>query len=210
MFMNKRCAGIRVAWLAFAAASFSSVVIGGCGGARSPAASPRPAADAPMLAEDRADDAEVSSAVAQTPADALEAFERAAQRLVALSGGRLFATAAGATTVAGGADAASPASPAPEPRAENAAGEVKTDTDEAPSDATAKHAAREKSKRRAVGVCTRACEAFASMQRSAVRLCTLAGETEPLCIDVRGRLEAARARIYAHCPTCEAAQPVDE
>jgi hypothetical protein len=54
--------------------------------------------------------------------------------------------------------------------------------------------------------CTNACRALASMQRSAARLCDLAGSEDARCSDVSARVERAQARVRQACPACEAAR----
>ncbi len=52
--------------------------------------------------------------------------------------------------------------------------------------------------------CARACRALASMQRSADRLCSLAGEADQRCANVRDRLRAARRLVRQLCTDCRA------
>ena len=52
--------------------------------------------------------------------------------------------------------------------------------------------------------CSRACRALASMQRSADRLCSLAGEDDPQCENVRHRVRAARRLVRQWCSDCSA------
>jgi len=58
--------------------------------------------------------------------------------------------------------------------------------------------------------CLSACQALASMQRSASRLCELTGEDDPRCGDVRDRVEQARQLVVDACPSCIVAQSIDE
>jgi hypothetical protein len=52
--------------------------------------------------------------------------------------------------------------------------------------------------------CDRACRALASMQRSADRLCSLAGESDQRCDNVRHRVRAARHLVRQLCSDCSA------
>jgi MYXO-CTERM domain-containing protein len=51
--------------------------------------------------------------------------------------------------------------------------------------------------------CNAACEAIASMKRAAERICDL--EPGPRCDTARAKVEEARKKVRAACPTCEAA-----
>lgn len=55
--------------------------------------------------------------------------------------------------------------------------------------------------------CTTACKALASMRRSAERVCSMTGDEDPRCENLRERVERARTRVYANCPSCVAAKP---
>ena len=50
--------------------------------------------------------------------------------------------------------------------------------------------------------CERACRALASMDRSAERLCELAGEDDSRCASVRQRVRAAGDLVASACPGC--------
>jgi hypothetical protein len=52
--------------------------------------------------------------------------------------------------------------------------------------------------------CATACRAFASMERAAGHLCSLAGEDDPRCSGARDRLRGAATRLKNACPACEA------
>ncbi len=54
--------------------------------------------------------------------------------------------------------------------------------------------------------CQVACRALESMQRSAERLCELAGPEAPRCRAVEKRVERARRMVERVCPDCEAAR----
>jgi MYXO-CTERM domain-containing protein len=56
--------------------------------------------------------------------------------------------------------------------------------------------------------CVAACEALASMQRAADRLCEL--EPGPRCEDARADVDAARDRVSRACPDCVAARAKEE
>ncbi|MEZ4229936.1 MAG: hypothetical protein R3B89_12240 [Polyangiaceae bacterium] len=47
------------------------------------------------------------------------------------------------------------------------------------------------------GRCTRACQAFASLQRAADGICRLAGDTDQRCTKARGRVKEHAARLQA-------------
>jgi hypothetical protein len=55
--------------------------------------------------------------------------------------------------------------------------------------------------------CQLACNALASMQRSAGRLCELTGQDDPRCENVLQRVEVARQLVHAACPACATAAP---
>lgn len=52
--------------------------------------------------------------------------------------------------------------------------------------------------------CALACRALASMERATDHLCGLAGDADERCTGARGRVERARERVAASCPTCVA------
>lgn len=52
-------------------------------------------------------------------------------------------------------------------------------------------------------VCEGACRAYSSMQRSASRLCDLAGNDDPRCVNAKERLGRARERVQSACPMCD-------
>lgn len=52
--------------------------------------------------------------------------------------------------------------------------------------------------------CFIACSALGSMQRSAERVCSLAGEDDTRCVGARDRVASATARVSAACPACPA------
>ena len=51
--------------------------------------------------------------------------------------------------------------------------------------------------------CEMACRALASMERSADRLCSLAGDQDSRCTNVRHRVRAARRLVRLWCPDCQ-------
>jgi len=51
--------------------------------------------------------------------------------------------------------------------------------------------------------CVLACRALESMERSAERLCSLAGEQDQRCATVRDRVLAARRLVRQWCPDCQ-------
>ncbi len=53
------------------------------------------------------------------------------------------------------------------------------------------------------GRCVMACRALESMERSAERLCSLAGEQDQRCAHVRQRVIAARRLVRQWCPDCQ-------
>ena len=50
--------------------------------------------------------------------------------------------------------------------------------------------------------CATACSALASMERSTMHLCSLAGEGDQRCEDARARVKSATGRVRASCPVC--------
>jgi len=177
-----------------------SLVVTGCGGTQHRAA--EPSAPTSSVAEDdelrAAGDAAPSSADSSaepsTAQGALEAFERAAGRFASLSRG--WGPSGGGATANGDVDGAKD----PAPSVPSAA------QDQAQSEAKASEKKSRTRAEREGQMCTRACEAFASMKRSAARLCTLVGEAGDTCQSVRERLGSARERVRASCPACEAAR----
>lgn len=57
-------------------------------------------------------------------------------------------------------------------------------------------------RREATDRCERACQALASMRRSAERLCELTGEADERCASVRQRLENAADLVRRSCSSC--------
>lgn len=57
-------------------------------------------------------------------------------------------------------------------------------------------------RREGVDRCSRACRALASMERSADRLCELAGDGDGRCRSAKQRVEAARDLVTRSCPAC--------
>jgi hypothetical protein len=74
----------------------------------------------------------------------------------------------------------------------------RTDDDDSPGVA----AGRGEAERLGTDRCTRACRALASMERSAERLCALAGDGDHRCRSAQERLEAARRLVAVTCPRC--------
>jgi hypothetical protein len=118
-------------------------------------------------------------------AEALAAFEESEDELQAL----LRASGAGKTAGEPSADA--PAQPAPPP----VAGQQQSESE---LSATKRYATRRNR-------CDMACDALGSMQRSAERLCEMAGEDDSRCGRVRERVRAARQTVRDACPACTAA-----
>jgi hypothetical protein len=52
--------------------------------------------------------------------------------------------------------------------------------------------------------CEIACRALASMERAAVHLCGLSGESDPRCEGALTRVKSASGRVEAQCPRCAA------
>ena len=175
-----------------------SLVATACGGAQQ-----RPAAPSERLsgaAEDDerrvAGDEALSSSESSTAQASLEAFNRAAGRFASLSGAWVasgqVSTADDDVDGGGARDRAPGAPPAAQARFDSA-----TEVAEKKARTRAKPDGQ---------MCPRACEAFASMKRSAESLCTLVGEAEDTCHSVRERLASARERVREWCPACEAAR----
>ncbi len=201
MFASKReragRRGALIRRLVLLSLAMLSLVAAGCGGAQHRAAEP----NAPTSAADEADergasgDEALSSAEPSTPQAALEAFNRAAGRFASLSGGWVAS------------DRVSIANDDADGAKKDSAPSVLS-ADQARSQSAAEVAEKRPRTRaeRPGQVCTRACEAFASMKRSAERLCSLVGEAGDTCQSVRERLGSARERVRASCPACEAAR----
>lgn len=96
------------------------------------------------------------------------------------------------------AEAAEPdAAPAPAPKAGHPARSKKKDAPGAPSARPREEAERESSSDWVGGPCDTACRALASMERSAERICALAGEGDARCENARAMVKTSRERIQA-------------
>jgi hypothetical protein len=124
---------------------------------------------------------------ATTVDDAIQALDRAEQRLSSTLGGP---AGQGSSSGARWADLpqqpAGPITPAPVPAPTLPVGEQ-------PAQQGAYGAADR---------CATACQAFASMQRAAGRLCGLAGEDDPRCERAMGRVARAAELVRNACPEC--------
>jgi hypothetical protein len=100
-----------------------------------------------------------------------------------------------------------PPSPAPSP----ALNEPPTTRDTARAAARADLDRAQASLEASASDCTAACRALASMERAAVRLCTLAGAPDDArrCDDAKQRLVAARDRVRLACGTCPGGPTVE-
>jgi hypothetical protein len=126
---------------------------------------------------------------ATTVEEALQALDRAEQQLSSVIGGK---ASAATDSRPRWAEPPSPpvgtAGPSPQPRAEPGG------APSAPSEQQGGYAATDR--------CVTACQAFASMQRAAGRLCGLAGEDDPRCSRALGRVAHAAELIRSACPEC--------
>lgn len=159
------------------------LTLSGCGGAAAGAAAPPPPAEPP--AEPSGDgtlDALGGMPAEATVDEAALAFERAEGELDAL----LVAEAEPAEGADDGAD-------------EERVGKRAT----VPAPRPAQPRILEQSEDQAATACSRACRALDSMTRSSDRLCSLTGEDDPRCENVRERLSRAEQAVRQRCRLCE-------
>jgi len=124
---------------------------------------------------------------AATVDEALQALDRAEQSLSSiLPGPSGQASPPGGRWVEVPQQPAAPLGPGPSPLPTDAAGE-------SPAQQGAFGAADR---------CVTACQAFASMQRAAGRLCGLAGEDDPRCERAMARVARAAELVRGACPDC--------
>ena len=188
------------------------LLLNACGGSQ-PASDAPAAGQAPMSASPAAEPVDASSA--QDPSlqslDQLAAsFEQAERRLAELDLAELDSADSGSAD-SGSADSGS---------ADSGSGDFglerqddKPDTKAGPkAGGVAREAELSKKKMadRRAERCTVACRALASMRRSAVGLCRMAGEDDPRCESVSRRAERARVAVARACPACASAEARQE
>jgi hypothetical protein len=163
-----------------ACAALVAIAVAACGPVRdaSPPESPPPPGPPPPLAAGAASEAPREGAASMEPhiRDALAELERAERTLDGL--------------VAPQPERAGDSRPTTPPRAG-----AKKDTPQAPAPPSKSAPAS--------GPCGTACDALASMRRSATYLCRLTGDGDPRCAQALERVRVASERVRATCGSCE-------
>lgn len=161
-----------------------ALLLAGCAAAHAQTSAPPAAAP---VGEDGAGAPPAHAPREATVDEAALAFERAERELETVvavaTGGDLDAAGSPEEATEGAAqDRAEPAGPPPaaRPRAQSPTTPMRQSPD----------------------ACERACRALASMTRSSDRLCSLTGDGDPRCENVRQRLGRARGTVRRACPAC--------